>query len=76
MRGWQWLVAVRCCKTYLAKVHCNRGIHIVRRYCVVGSGWWQSDAVRLISQRFTVIEVSILYVDSAWLAVVGGSQML
>ena len=44
---------------------------------MVGSGWWQSDAVRLISQRLTVIEVSIiLYVDCAWLAVVGGSQTL
>ena len=69
-------MAIRCCKTYLEKVYCNRGIHIVRRYCVVGSGGWQSDAVRLISQRLTVIEVSILYVDIAWLAVVGGSQML
>ena len=64
-------------KTYLAKVNCHRGIHIyVLIYCVVGSGGWQSYAVRLISQRLTVIEVSILYVDSAWLAVVGGSQML
>ena len=43
---------------------------------MIGSGWWQSDAVRLISQRLTVIEVSILHVDIAWLAMVGGNQML